>query len=426
MRNTDNFRVWTFFAIILLGVWLFVTPLTFSFYSQPLTVSNWICGALLIVFGDLARRNLKAVWIFAITLVGIWLQFTPLIFWAKTSVAYLNDTFVGSLVIFFALLLYPIPGTLPDEEPYHPPGWSYNPSGWPTRAFVALLAFICWMLSRYLAAYQLGYIETVWDPFFTPGTKAVLESTVSKAFPVPDAGLGAMAYTLETFSVFIGGRNRWRTAPWAVLIFGVLVIPVSLVSVLLIILQPLAVGAWCTLCLATAACMLIAIPFAVSEVAATLQYLKYSKEKPFLALLFQGGLCPKAKNVGIPPDLAGSLRSLWKNACSGVTFPWNLALSALVGLSLMAAPSYLALTGLAADFDPIAGALAAVVSVVSFAEKARKARFINCLFGLWVFIELFWLDGTGFARAYHGLAGLLLIALSFRKGPIYETSDWTN
>ncbi len=410
---------------MILGLWLFATPMTFGFDSPHLTVSNWICGALLIFFGDLARRRLRAVWIWAIVFIGIWLQFTPLIFWAKSSVAYLNDTFVGSLVIFFALLLYPLPGMLPDEEPYLPPGWSFNPSGWPTRAFIALLAFLCWMISRYLAAYQLGYIDTVWDPFFSPGTRAVLESTVSKAFPVPDAGLGAMAYTMETFSVFIGGRNRWRTAPWAVLIFGLLVIPVSLVSVILIILQPLAVGAWCSLCLATAACMLIGIPFAVSEVAATLQFLKYSKEKPFFKLLFQGGRCPEGKTGVKLADLSAPVKALWKNACSGVTFPWNLILSAIVGIALMAAPALFSISRAAADSDPIAGALSAVVSVVSMAEGARKARRINCLFGLWILAQLLWLDGNLLAHAYHATAGLLFIALSFRQGPIREKSMWS-
>jgi len=416
----DNARIWTCFAIAALGFWLFPTPWTFGFKSVPLTVSNWICGILLIALGDLARRAPKGIWIGSIALIGIWLQFTPLVFWAPEGAAYLNDTFVGSLVLLLSLVLFPLPGQLPDGEPSVPPGWSYNPSSWPQRIVIAFIAFICWMASRYLAAYQLGYIDTVWDPFFTPGTKSVLESDVSRAFPVSDAGLGSMAYTLEFFSACIGGRNRWRTAPWVVLIFGILVIPVSLVSVILIILQPLAVGTWCTLCLFTAVCMLIAIPFAVAEVAATLQFLRRSNEGTFFYLLFKGGRSQGASKDTSSPSLDAPFLSLWNSARSGITFPWNLLLSAAVGISLMGAPTLFALRGAAVDGDPIAGALSAVVSVISMSEVIRKARYFNCLFGLWILVQLFWTEGSVTGHLYHLVAGVLLIALSFRQGPIRE------
>jgi apolipoprotein N-acyltransferase len=52
---------------------------------------------------------------------------------------------------------------------------------------------------------------------------------------------------LEPLSGFMGGRNR--TMPWMVVMFGVLVVPLGVVSIVLVILQPLALGAWCTLCL---------------------------------------------------------------------------------------------------------------------------------------------------------------------------------
>lgn len=421
-KTTDSNRLWTFFAIALLGFWLLAAPATFGFHSRPLIVSNWICGILLIFLGLKGRRNLSVIQIWLVAAIGIWLQFTPLIFWAPEAAAYLNDTLIGALLILLTLILYPLPGTLPDAEPSVPPGWSYNPSAWPTRLVIGFLAFCCWMISRYLSAYQLGYIDTVWEPFFTPGTESVLESTVSKAFPVSDAGLGAMAYTFEFFSTWLGGKNRWRTAPWAVLIFGILVIPVSLVSVVLIILQPLAVGTWCTLCLLTAICMLSGIPFAIGEVAATLQYLKCSKEKPFFSLLLKGGLCPKATKDRTTPPLDSPLISLWRSACMGITAPWNLLASLIVGLCFMVAPSMFKLQGMAADTDPIVGALAVVVSVISMAEAIRCLRYLNCLFGIWMLAQLFWLDSTLLATAYHGLAGVLLIALAFRKGPIREKS----
>lgn len=33
------------------------------------------------------------------------------------------------------------------------------------------------LVSRYLAAFQLGYIDAIWDPFFGQGTRQVLNST---------------------------------------------------------------------------------------------------------------------------------------------------------------------------------------------------------------------------------------------------------
>jgi vitamin K epoxide reductase family protein len=82
-----------------------------------------------------------------------------------------------------------------------------------------------------------------------------------------------VSYLLEALSGFMGGRNRWRTMPWMVMMFGVLVVPLGIVSIVLVILQPVAVGAWCTLCLVTAAAMLIMIAPAVDEVVAMCQFL---------------------------------------------------------------------------------------------------------------------------------------------------------
>ena len=72
-----------------------------------------------------------------------------------------------------------------------------------------------------------------------------LTSDVSRSFPIPDAGLGAVAYMVEFLMGFIGDKRRWRTMPWMVTFFGILVVPLGVVSVTLIILQPLAVGARC-------------------------------------------------------------------------------------------------------------------------------------------------------------------------------------
>lgn len=424
--NEEKIPVSIFYTFATLGLWLIASTLTFSTESLPIFYTNCLCGILLILFGLKSRKGPSAFAIWAITLLGIWLQFSPLVFWAPTAASYINDTFVGIWVIALAITLHPMPGHTLREFSTIPPGWSFNPSAWPQRLPIAFLAFLCWMIARYLSAYQLHYLDTVWDPFFTPGTRAVLESSVSKLFPVSDAGLGALAYTLEFFSACQGGTNRWRTAPWLVLVFGILVIPVSIVSTILIICQPLAVGTWCTLCLVTALCMLSSIPFAIAEVAATCQFLRYNKRKPFFTLLIHGDECPGETPDRKSPSMDAPLTTIFKASLSGITLPWNLVLTALLGISLMATPSVLHLSGALFDFDPILGALVTILSVISFAEYTRKTRHLIPLVSL-ALLTLTWLFHTQQALPillYHTAFALAAILLSLRQGPTREKSTF--
>jgi uncharacterized membrane protein len=133
-----------------------------------------------------------------------------------------------------------------------PPGWSYNPSSWSERVPLIVLAVVGGSIATYLALYQTGVVNSVWDPFFGTGSQTILKSSVSRILPIPDAALGALGYVLDAVSGAIGGKDRWRTMPWIVIVFGIAVGPLGLVSILLVILQPVLFHAWCTLCLASA------------------------------------------------------------------------------------------------------------------------------------------------------------------------------
>jgi len=124
---------------------------------------------------------------------------------------------------------------------------------------IVFLAMIGFFLSRYLAAFQLGHIVYPWDPFFGDSTRLVLTSDISKAFPVSDAGLGALSYLLDALAGLIGGSRRWRTMPWMVVLFGLFIIPPGVTSIVLVILQPVSIGAWCTLCLVASVVMLLMV-----------------------------------------------------------------------------------------------------------------------------------------------------------------------
>jgi uncharacterized membrane protein len=154
-----------------------------------------------------------------------------------------------------------------------PPGWSANPSSWSQRLPIVVLALAGALIASYLALFQLGLVAQVWEPFFGDGSRIILTSSVSRVLPIPDAALGAFGYVLDAVTGVIGGRARWRTLPWMVILFGVAVGPLGAVSVLLVILQPVLFDAWCTLCLASAAVSLAMIGPAVDEVLASLQHL---------------------------------------------------------------------------------------------------------------------------------------------------------
>ncbi|GMV50575.1 MAG: Vitamin K epoxide reductase family protein [Nitrospira sp. OLB3] len=159
-------------------------------------------------------------------------------------------------------------------DPAAPPGWTYNPSGWSERLWLIAVAIVGFGLSFYLALYQLGQIDGVWEPFFDRGSEQVLHSDLSRLLPVPDAALGALAYLVDAVVGAVGGTRRWRTMPWIVVLFGVAVGPLGLVSVLLVIAQAVWLQAWCTLCLLSALISVVMVGPAMDEVLASLQFLK--------------------------------------------------------------------------------------------------------------------------------------------------------
>ena len=155
-----------------------------------------------------------------------------------------------------------------------PPGWDYNPSEWNRRLPIIFLAGLGFAISAYLALYQIGLFDAVFEPFFGDGSHEVLDSEISHAFPIPDAALGASVYLVDVVTGSLGGTARWKRAPWLVLAFGLAIGPLGAVSVLLVILQPVALGAWCTLCLASAAVSIAMIGPAMDEVLAALQHIR--------------------------------------------------------------------------------------------------------------------------------------------------------
>jgi hypothetical protein len=421
MMAVDHYRMyrWVQAPIAVLSLWLISSPFTFGYTSRALIVSDVVSGVVALTMSLFALHPRRGLVSWLISAVGLWLLFAPLLFWAPEAAAYANDTLVGALLIAFGLI---IPMSMEMKGPAIPPGWSYNPSSWPQRAPVAALAFLGFLASRYMAAYQLGYIDSAWDPFFGDGTRRVLDSEVSRMWPVSDAGLGAATYVIELLMALMGDPRRWRTMPWMVAGFGVVVVPLGIVSIALIVMQPLAVGAWCTLCLFTAATMLVMIPLSLDEVVAMVQFVVREKRAGRSAwrTFWLGGTLPEDTPAWrtTRPETWRPRGMLW-----GFTGTWSLWLAAAIGVWLMFAPAAfgISIETAAADSDHLVGALIVVVAVISLAEVARPARFLIVPLGLWLMAAPWFLDAaTAGSRLNSALMGLAVTLLSLPLGKLRD------
>lgn len=74
---------------------------------------------------------------------------------------------------------------MPSASDAAPPGWTYNPSSWSQRLPLVALALVGAAIAAYLAAFQVGWITSVWEPFFGSGSRTILHSGVSRLLPVP-------------------------------------------------------------------------------------------------------------------------------------------------------------------------------------------------------------------------------------------------
>lgn len=187
----------------------------------------------------------------------------------------------------------------------HAPPFARNPSAWNQRIPICLLAAMATVIASYMALFQWGLIASVWDPFFGDGSETVLRSkaaeTMDRWLRVPDAAFGAWGYLSEAILGLAGSTRRWQYRPWMVILFGIDVIPLGGVSAILVICQGFVVGAWCTLCLATAAISLVLVFLAYDEVWASLCYLRrvwqHTRDRRLLWQVFWGYASAEAEQL---------------------------------------------------------------------------------------------------------------------------------
>lgn len=422
---------WAHFVNIALGFWILVQPVIVEVGEPALFWSEIALGAALMLFASLSLswRMAWARWASAAVAAGI--MAVPFLFWTSNPAAFLSDTLVGAFAFGLAVGTRPEPGpsmVAAMTGPDIPPGWSYNPSGWAQRLPIILFALIGLLVARYLSAYQLGQVSGVWDPFFPGlpgepgknGTEAVITSAVSKAFPIPDAALGGYTYALEIVTGIVGSRARWRTMPWLVLLFGLMIAPLGVVSIFFVIIQPIIIGTWATLTLIGAAAMLIQIPYSLDELLATIQFMRRRAKagRPWLRVFLFGDTDEGdrvAREDEFDRPVGAVMRDMWSG---GVNLPWNLALAGILATSLLFTRLTFGADGAMADADHVIGFLALTVISLAAAEVARALRFCLVPLGAAALATPFLFEAGMVHSVANVVIGLSLIALSIRRGAV--------
>lgn len=451
--------LWPHYLMMMLGLWLVTSPFTLGYMSDfapnanqlrvmaerglpsfesrnlLMTWSDVLSGLLVITFGALSanawRRYPWAQW--ANAFVGVWLLFAPLVFWTPLPEAYANGTLVGAFVIALSVLIPMMPGmsmTGMMGGPDVPPGWAYTPSSWLQRMPIGVLALIGFLISRILGAYQLGHLDSVWEPFFAGtaatkdlmnGTETIITSDMSKAWPIPDGALGTIVYLTELMMVWMGAKTRWRTMPWMVLALAITVLPLGIVSIYFVIVQPILIGTWCTLCLLTALAMTVMIPYSLNEFVAMGQFMvdAQRKGKPFWRTFWTGDAMEGGSD-DTSKGLVATPREQIAQATRGVTYPRTLTLSIAVGVWLTFTRLVFDSSGALANSDHLVGLLIVTFAIMAWAEVARAIRFINIPFGIWLIAAPWLLSGaTSPLAAWNGvISGVLVVALAIPRGAV--------
>ncbi len=210
-----------------------------------------------------------------------------------------------------------------------PPGWAHTPSSWLQRMPIGILSLIGFFIARILGAYQLGHIDTVREPFFggsgemkgvMNGTETIITSDASKAWSIAGGVLGGIVYMAELVMIRMGGKTRWRTMPWMVLTLGITMLPLGLVSIHFIIIQPIVIGTWCTLCLIAGLAMVVMIPYSLNEFVAMGEFMRdaHRQGKPFWRTFWtgdamEGGCTDTDKGLVATPREQWASGHTWRN-----------------------------------------------------------------------------------------------------------------
>ena len=186
------------------------------------------------------------------------------------------------------------------------------------------------------------------------------------------------------------------------------------------------------MCLLAALIMLPMIPLEADEVVAMFQHLKQAKARgdrggSLWKIFWLGGQadgCTADERSPALVELPEKPRQIFMASIWGMSFPWMLTVSTVVGVLLMLAPTWFGvdIRTTAADISHLGGALIVTVSVVCMGEVLRTGRLLNVLLGLIVAIGPWLLEDVSTAFAVtNTVSGLVVAALAVPRGKLTES-----
>ncbi len=286
-----------------------------------------------------------------------------------------------------------------------PPGWTSNPSAPRRRIVLAIMATMGFLTAGYLALYQTDVISTVWEPFFGNGSKVILDSSLSRWLPVPDAALGAAAYFVDALLQFAGGEDRWKSHPWFVLANGATSIGLGVAALVLLIIQPVAYGTYCTLCMFSALISINLVGPTVEECLAALQHLGRKYTKPT-----ERQKEKEAEQTGEPEHPA--VANQWEAGGLRLRHLFGV----IIGLWLMASPAAIGFAEYPRADVRITGPFVVVLSVLAIWPGTRWFAHLNAFAGGWMMIGPILLQAPHLLLFPTIMLGAVVVALAVFPG----------
>ena len=142
-----------------------------------------------------------------------------------------------------------------------------------------MLGLLGVIIASYLSLFEWGVMRSVWDPLFGNGSRVILTSWIARALPIPDATLGAFAYVVDGGLALAGDEQRWRNAPWLVLLNGLVALGLVLTGIFLVVAQLFLFHTGCTLCLCSALTSFATGWLIHDEVLVSLEQIRQSRDR---------------------------------------------------------------------------------------------------------------------------------------------------
>ena len=280
------------------------------------------------------------------------------------------------------------------------------------------LAALGFAAAWYTSFFQLGIVPHIWDPFFgSYSSYLVTHSKVSRILPFPDGLLGLLGYGFDLIFGSIGKDDRWRSMPWAVLVFAATITGLGVVSVLLTITMGVMVRDWCTVCLVSASVSAVIFGLGIGESLATLQYLErvYLRSRSWRRVW--------SALWGRVPAEEHALDSAPRPTTQGKPgIPVQIG-NVVLGVWLMVSPDILHLTGAPVTVARVTGPVVIFLGLLALRDVTRIFRFLLFVPSLWLLLAPWFLHyPPGVALANEQLTGMAIAVVAAFPGRVRQST----